>query len=1030
MASSTARGANFDVRGLPSLRWWANAVDSLLAQNPDGTGTVGSGDPVGFISDLSGNGHNAVMGNAFIANGDSFRPLFETNLLSGSPGILFDGMNEFSSLQSSLFNGASSLTVAFAIGAANSSPSSQYIFGSNTATVGFLNSGGPYAGVQLNNGQSIGLFPTMGFGMNSAQGSDIMMTMIARFQPDGESDFWENGVLVGSTLANFANAFIQSPTVKLLGNSNYATATSASSVTASSSTGVKFYFLEGLAATSALSNAQVSQLNNYFLQKWPGVEEVSYSPNLYWDKSQNSQRAVATTINAGHIQGVAVGDNERFVFHSGMIEEYDNNWRLITNNQAISMGIVSPGTPFHCGDGDYAQGKIFAPLEQDLNGAGATIGVYDATKPGLPLIASKNISTPQHEMSALAVVPTAGANGIVYVSSFEANSGGGQLWMYDYAGGNVTSPAFGNFIGTLQIPASVQEIQGVEWKAPYFYFSDGQNSTIQRVLYQNGALAAQAQLVWTAPTTVQGLGFDGANLLQVLQSGSSTEYAFTLTSSKFNTISTTGFGSWNLSGDGSYGGNLGFDPIVPNGAGSTAYFGGGTTNTVTTPTVSVTVDAAYTVGSLVFNPTNGTSYTLASDGVIGHGLTLDSGNGGGASVTVSTGNHAISANLVLADPGGHTFNIASGSALTVSGVVSESGGSRSLNLTGGGTLTFANANSYSGGTMVNGGTLQTFASGALGSGPLTLNAAAGATSALVLGGSETVSGLSGTVAPTGAAIVNIAAGAALTVNQPTNTTFQGTLIISGTFTRAGNGTLELNGPDVSLLGGTIQLTDGGALRLNESTGAATITGGANVQVTGSATLELAGSVSALSSNVSAVSRAAIVNNSAAPAGVLVSGTNQQVGGIDGSGNVVVDAGSDLTADHIVQNALVIGGAPGSPATVTIAASDSNGNSLSEADSTTTMNSGFTLAGSLASAASNPADSSLSTKAVSSAESLSELASPHRLTELRLAMAEGHSGGSGNLNSVPEPSAIALTAAAVLPTVAMLRRRLRKRRVSL
>jgi hypothetical protein len=54
------------------------------------------------------------------------------------------------------------------------------------------------------------------------------------------------------------------------------------------------------------------------------------------------------------------------------------------------------------------------------------------------------------------------------------------------------------------------------------------------------------------------------------------------------------------------------------------------------------------------------------------------------------------------------------------------------------------------------------------------------------------------------------------------------------------------------------------------------------------------------------------------------------GGIEGTGNLTVNAGSDLTANHIVQGALVIGGAAGSPATVTIAASDASGNPLSAA----------------------------------------------------------------------------------------------------
>jgi hypothetical protein len=91
-----------------------------------------------------------------------------------------------------------------------------------------------------------------------------------------------------------------------------------------------------------------------------------------------------------------------------------------------------------------------------------------------------------------------------------------------------------------------------------------------------------------------------------------------------------------------------------------------------------------------------------------------------------------------------------------------------------------------------------------------------------------------------------------------------------------------------------------------------------------ATLELAGSISALSSGAN---RANIVNNSSAPVGLLVSGTHQRVGNIDGSGVTQVDAGSDLTANHIVQSALMIGGQAGSPGMVTIGASDPSGRPL-------------------------------------------------------------------------------------------------------
>ena len=62
------------------------------------------------------------------------------------------------------------------------------------------------------------------------------------------------------------------------------------------------------------------------------------------------------------------------------------------------------------------------------------------------------------------------------------------------------------------------------------------------------------------------------------------------------------------------------------------------------------------------------------------------------------------------------------------------------------------------------------------------------------------------------------------------------------------------------------------------------------------------------------------------------------GGIEGPGNLTVNAGSSLTANHIVQGALVIGGTAGSPATVTIAASDSSGNPLISAAAASSSNS--------------------------------------------------------------------------------------------
>ena len=150
----------------------------------------------------------------------------------------------------------------------------------------------------------------------------------------------------------------------------------------------------------------------------------------------------------------------------------------------------------------------------------------------------------------------------------------------------------------------------------------------------------------------------------------------------------------------------------------------------------------------------------------------------------------------------------------------------------------------------------------------------------------------------------------------------------GTFTKSGGGTLELDGPP-SLGNNSSVNISGGTLRLNvtpASSGSGSVGTGVTATVTNQATLELAGSVSALASGTH---RVGIINNSTAAAGVLVSGTNQIVGNIDGSGTTQVNAGSDLTASHIVESALVIGGTANSKATVTISASDAAGNPLDD-----------------------------------------------------------------------------------------------------
>lgn len=147
---------------------------------------------------------------------------------------------------------------------------------------------------------------------------------------------------------------------------------------------------------------------------------------------------------------------------------------------------------------------------------------------------------------------------------------------------------------------------------------------------------------------------------------------------------------------------------------------------------------------------------------------------------------------------------------------------------------------------------------------------------------------------------------------------------SSNFAKAGDGVVEIDTAPTLNNASTLSVTTG-TLRFKVVSGSPTIGTGVGATVSSGATLELAGTVSALANGSHRVD---IVNESAAP-GILVSGTHQQVGNIDGLGVTKVNAGSDLTANRIVQGALVIGGTATSAGFVTIAASDASGNPLAQ-----------------------------------------------------------------------------------------------------
>jgi fibronectin-binding autotransporter adhesin len=133
------------------------------------------------------------------------------------------------------------------------------------------------------------------------------------------------------------------------------------------------------------------------------------------------------------------------------------------------------------------------------------------------------------------------------------------------------------------------------------------------------------------------------------------------------------------------------------------------------------------------------------------------------------------------------------------------------------------------------------------------------------------------------------------------------------FAVSGDGLLEVDG--VPQLGNSSAMSVGGSstMRFKAAGGHAAVGSGVTATVGGSATLELAGTVASLASLTGVAS---VLNNSTSFAGLLVTGVNQFLGGIDGSGITQVLQGS-LTVGHIIQDTLAIIGTPTVRAVVSI-----------------------------------------------------------------------------------------------------------------
>jgi autotransporter-associated beta strand protein len=282
-------------------------------------------------------------------------------------------------------------------------------------------------------------------------------------------------------------------------------------------------------------------------------------------------------------------------------------------------------------------------------------------------------------------------------------------------------------------------------------------------------------------------------------------------------------------------------------------------------------------------------------------------------------------------------------------------------------------NSFSGSTTINGGSLAVSADSNLGSVPVSSTP-----------GQLTVNG--GQFHAKGGAPVALAAtrGFAVGPNGGTLQTDAATpLTIAGATTFSNSAA-------------TLTVAGNSYVKFNSTANATAVASGASVTVASGATLELAGSASALSDGVSG--NANVVNNSqAAGGGLLATGANQKVGFISGTGNTLVDAGSDLTAGGVIQNSLVIGGTAGNPATLTIRASDDGSVMLADESAGGADGSSLSLISSTA------AEKPFAVGLVSGSNSLDGAAKLDK-SNISGGASLGFTGGS---MTVPEPSTLLL-----------------------
>lgn len=247
----------------------------------------------------------------------------------------------------------------------------------------------------------------------------------------------------------------------------------------------------------------------FILSSQGDINEIN---NINSEESTSDRyRLVYKSPDINAHQGVAVSENNFYLFHTDFIKKTDKNWgdELINKNALAEVGDQIN----HLGDGDYHNGKLYVPVEywdNHDNFRSQHIAIWNATD--LSYIGKHDISAQGHEVAGITV-----DDKYVYVVSFYD---GTAIWKYDISDFS--------YVDRIPLNKNIENIQGITMGSDCFYISQ------ENYLYK---ISLAGKIIEKIPTRVnQGIDIHqnflyclddegGRNILQsIIRKG---EYIYT-----------------------------------------------------------------------------------------------------------------------------------------------------------------------------------------------------------------------------------------------------------------------------------------------------------------------------------------------------------------------------------------------------------------------------------------------------------------------------------------------------------------------